>query len=78
MFDIGNGRVVDLWSNGAFGPGAADYGVAVATSALALDYLNGGVVAAVPEPGSLWLFACGVVVSLYRCRRTQRLMRAPR
>ena len=31
MFRIGDGRVVDLWSNGDFGAGA-DYGVALATA----------------------------------------------
>ncbi len=60
MFVIAGGQVVDLWSNGSFG-GPADYGVAVATSAEALDYVGGGVVAFAPEPGSLWLFASGLL-----------------
>jgi hypothetical protein len=60
MFVIAGGQVVDLWSNGSFG-GPADYGVAVATSAEALDYVSGGVVAFAPEPGSLWLLASGLL-----------------
>ena len=59
MFDIGGGRVVDLWSNGAGGNGVADYGVAVATSSVALDYVGGGV--SVPEPGSLLLLGGGLL-----------------
>ena len=54
MFNIGGGRVVNLWSNGDFsaaGTGPVDYGAAVATRAVSLDYVAGGVaVAAVPEP----------------------------
>ena len=53
MFNIGGGDVVDFWSNGIFGGGPADYGVAVATLAQALDYVGGSVTASVPEPGSL-------------------------
>ena len=59
MFDIGGGRVVDFWSNGDFG-GGADYGVAVATSATALDYVGGGV-EMVPEPMSLALVGGGLL-----------------
>lgn len=71
MFDIGGGKVVDLWSNGATGGGAADYGVAVATSAEALDYVNSGVSASVPEPGSLWLLGSGLLgLFLWRRRAT--------
>ncbi|MEO8346372.1 MAG: hypothetical protein ABI607_11825 [Betaproteobacteria bacterium] len=44
MFTLDNGMVVDFWSNGDFG-GTADYGVAVATSAAALDYVGGNVLA---------------------------------
>ena len=54
MFDIGGGMVVNLFSNGVFGPGPADFGVAVATTDMALDYVAGGVSASVaPEP-STW------------------------
>jgi hypothetical protein len=59
MFDIGGGMVVDLWSNGAGGNGVVDYGVAVATSSGALDYVGGGV--SVPEPGSLLLLGGGLL-----------------
>ncbi len=64
MFSVGNGRVVDLWSNGVFGPGPADYGVAVATSDMALDYVGGDVTASVPEPGSLWLLSSALLALL--------------
>jgi hypothetical protein len=54
MFNIGNGVVVNLFSNGVFGPGPADFGVGVATTDMALDYVAGGVLASVvPEP-STW------------------------
>ncbi|MBE7182510.1 MAG: hypothetical protein INR71_15110, partial [Terriglobus roseus] len=44
LFDIGNGRVVNLWSNGVapFAP-VLSYGVAVATKDTALDYVSTGV-----------------------------------
>ena len=59
VFDIGGSRVVNFWSNGDFGSGV-DYGVAVATSAMSLDYVSGGVV--VPEPGSLALLGAGIAL----------------
>ncbi len=60
MFDIGGGTVVDLWSNGSFnGNPPIDYGVAVATSSTALDYVSGGV-SVTPEPGTLIMFGSGV------------------
>jgi PEP-CTERM motif len=59
LFDIGGGRVVNFWSNGDLGSGV-DYGVAVATSAMSLDYVSGGVV--VPEPGSLALLGAGIAL----------------
>ena len=54
LFNIGGGRVVDVWSNGDFsgtGTGPINYGVAVATPATALDYVGG--VSATPEPSAL-------------------------
>ncbi len=42
MFNIRGGEVVDIWSGGNLtGAGHIDYGVAVATSATALDYVGG-------------------------------------
>lgn len=66
MFNIGGGKVVDLWSNGVSG-GAADYGVAVATASQSLDYVGTGV--SVPEPGSFWLLASGLLGLMYWRRR---------
>lgn len=69
MFDIGGGTVVDLWSNGTpTGAGPIDYGVGVATSASALDYVGGGVVVS-PEPGAFVLLAGGLLVLMFRRRR---------
>lgn len=74
LFDIGGGRVVDLWSNGDFsgtGMGHIDYGVAVATSDTALDYVGGGVTVT-PEPGTLGLLGSGLLGMLVWRRRTAR------
>lgn len=63
LFDVGGGRVVDLWSNGDFsgtGAGPVDYGVAVATSSTALDYVGGGVSVS-PEPGEIGLVGSGLL-----------------
>ena len=59
LFDIGDGRVVNFWSNGDTGSGV-DYGAAVATSAVSLDYVSGGVT--VPEPASLTLLGAGIAM----------------
>ncbi len=71
MFDIGGGRVVNLWSNGDFSPngtGPIDYGVAVATHDTALNYVSGGV-SAVPEPSALVLLGSGLIGMLVWRRR---------
>lgn len=73
LFDIGGGRVVDLWSNGTFSPGGAgpiDYGVAVANADTSLDYVSGGVSVS-PEPGAFLLLGSGLL-SLLFCRRPFR------
>ena len=74
LFNIGGGRVVDFWSNGDLsgtGTGPIDYGVAVATSATALDYVNGGA-SVTPEPGTLTLLGGGLVGILAWRKRAGR------
>lgn len=62
LFDIGGGRVVDFWSDGdANGVGTGPiYGVSVATSAAALDYVRGGV-SITPEPGTFVMLGSGII-----------------
>jgi hypothetical protein len=67
MFSIGGGQVVDFWSNGNGPDGVADYGIAVATSALALDYVGGGV-APIPEPGTYAMLGGGLL-AMFAWRR---------
>jgi hypothetical protein len=71
MFGIGGGRVVDIWSNGTpSGSGAGPiYGVAVATSQTALDYVGG--VSAAPEPGTIALLGGGLGLLMFARRRTR-------
>jgi hypothetical protein len=75
MFRIGNGRVVDFWSNGIFGPpGSApiEYGAAVATVDSALDYVPAGITA-LPEPETNALMVVGLaLLGLAYRRRTLR------
>jgi len=60
MFTLDNGDVVDLFSNGVgFGPPGAVFGVAVATSATALDYVANGVTASTPEPSTWAMMVLG-------------------
>ncbi len=71
MFTLGNGDVVDLWSNGAIPGGPPlNYGVAVIDPMnTVLDFQVGGL-RAVPEPGSLCLLATGVLGGLAWRRRS--------
>ena len=72
MFGIGNGQVVDIFSNGDTGHGV-DYGVAVASASNALDYVSGGVTTTTtPEPGTAWLLGSGLVGMVGWRRRTRR------
>ena len=70
-FNIGGGRIVDLYSNGSFVGSHApfDYGVVVGTHDTALDYVSGGV-NVTPEPSGLVLLGTGVlgVVGIVRRR----------
>lgn len=62
MFNIGGGKIVDVWSNGdssGTGAGPIDYGVGVATHATALDYVGGGVTIT-PEPSAFVLLGSGL------------------
>lgn len=71
MFEIGGGRVVDLWSNGdTTGTGSIDWGVAVATHDKALDYVEGGV-SITPEPGAFVLLGTGLL-GIFSWRRASR------
>ena len=70
MFTLSGGQTVDIWSNGSFTGGPVDYGVAVATSDKALDYVPGGAAVTVPEPGTLVLFGAGLFgFATYRLRK---------
>lgn len=74
LFDIGNGDVVDFWSNGTFSPngtGPIDYGIAVATADTSLDYVSGGVSVS-PEPSAFLLLGSGLLGLLFRRRPSRQ------
>jgi len=72
MFEIGGGRVVDIWSNGdPAGTGVGPiYGAAVATSATALDYVGGVTLA--PEPGTFAVLGGGLAMLVIRRRQIRK------
>lgn len=78
MFTLGNGDVVDLFSFGSIfvptmSPVYLQYGFEVidpSNGGNLLDAEFGGVHAAVPEPGFLWLFGAAVL-GLFAWRRSQ-------
>lgn len=70
LFRIGDGKVVNLWSNGVFGGPVVGpiYGVAVATVDQALSY-SGGITGVVPEPASAILMLLGLGATGLAARR---------
>lgn len=70
LFTINNGDTVNFWSNGTItGVGPYPYGIAVVTSANALDYTGG--VTITPEPSAFGLAACALTgFALLRRRRS--------
>ncbi len=73
MFDIGEDRVVNFWSNGFQGGPTPNYGMAVATADGILDYVDGFervvTVSDVPLPASLPFLAGAVALLALRRRR---------
>jgi hypothetical protein len=71
LFNVGNGQVVDIFSNGVTpGNTGPDYGVAVATASNALSYTAGGIVATTtPEPSAVYLLGTGLVGLVFVVKR---------
>lgn len=75
MFSIGGGIVVDLFDNGVSPTTGADYGgygVGVANSDMALDYVAGGVSASTPEPSTWAMMLLGFAALGFAGYRTAR------
>lgn len=77
MFQIGGGKVVDLFSNGVgFGINPGDtnvFGVAVATSDVSLDYVANGVSASTPEPSTWAMMLLGFAsLAFAGCRASRK------
>lgn len=75
MFSIGGGVVVDLFDNGVSPTTGADYGgygVGVANSDMALDYVAGGVSASTPEPSTWAMMLLGFAGLGFAGYRTAR------
>jgi hypothetical protein len=74
LFNIGNGRVANIWSNGVGAPGTPpDYGFSISTASNSLDYVSGGVTTTTtPEPGTFLLVGTGLVGLVGMRRRTRR------
>lgn len=72
MFTLDNGDLLDLWSNGVMPGLGLNYGMILfAPEAQNFEVLSSqfnGVRAAVPAPGSLWLFGAGLL-GLFAWRR---------
>jgi hypothetical protein len=80
LFTLDNGQLLDLWSNGVMPGAGLNYG-AILFAPAQQDYQVvsaqfNGVMAAVPEPGWLWLFGAGLV-GLFAWRRSLEKKRVP-
>jgi hypothetical protein len=60
MFQLSDGHYVDLWSNGVAPGSTLNYGVAVSSTDVKLDEVDGFQVSAAPEPASWALMVAGI------------------